>query len=245
MAYFSKSISNPDLKATAIGLRNLENWQILKLRNISNQEFEWFDEEMLRQPENYELVFNGYGQSEIEMSEVNKDVFASDIHEITKHRFQVAVESKSLLAVDGGEHEADTLLERARAFTHQFAYFIITRDYESAVDTFSDYLRSETDESELKSQIEKVEKTYGDFELFDHVEVINLYNGPDGWKSALDTDWWPQATDKKARRAVAGFQLGSLVTPGGVILEGYSMSLSIIEENDSFKVHNYQLYSGK
>jgi hypothetical protein len=243
-AFFAKSDNKPDLKATELGLRRLETLELIQLRNISSQQIVWLEDSILKNPNDYEVVFNGYGYSEKEMSETHEGCLAEEIHEITKHRFQVAIESSSLLSIDGEIEGAAALVERARAFTHQFAFHLVTRNYSAVFDMFSEFLREKETKENIKNEIEKREKTYGEFELFDHVEVQNIYNAPSGWKAALDRDWWPKETDKNSRRAVSSFQLGSLVTPGGVILEGNIVSLSIVEVNDSFCVQSYRLFTG-
>lgn len=244
LAYFSRTGTNPDYEASELGLRRLEVDELIRLRKISSQEIVWLDDEVLQNPDDYEVVFNGYGYVEREMCKVNEDSLASEVHEITKNRFKVAIEAKSLLGVDGEQDGVATLVERARAFTHQFAFHLVNRKYAAVFGMFSEYLRSRESEGDIKKEIEKREKTYGDFGIFDHVEVQNVYNGPNGWKAELDADWWPKETVKEARRAVSSFELGSLVTPGGIIIEGYMMSLSIVEEDDLLRVQSYRLYSG-
>jgi hypothetical protein len=110
---------------------------------------------------------------------------------------------------------------------------------------FSETLKDKKPVEALKKDIENLWKYYGQFELFDHVEVDEIYNGPAGWRSALDREWWPKDTDKKARRARTRFELGSMLTPGGHMIDGgYYMSLLIIEEQGLFKILDYELYTG-
>ena len=110
---------------------------------------------------------------------------------------------------------------------------------------FSTKLKKMKTIANLSNDFEKRFKLYGEFELFDHVSVIEIFNGPTGWRVALDKGWWPKDTDKKTRRAETDFELGSIITPGGVMINGgYHMRLCIVEEEGLFKVHHYHLFTG-
>ena len=245
MAYFSKSASNLDKQASELGLRRLLNYDLITIINKNSAEEAGLEDKVLNNPQNYTVKLNSFTECENTMSELYEDSLSQDIEEIAKNHYFMDVLRRDGLRIYGDLEGAMTLAERARTFTHQFAFHLITKSYEKAREMFSTVLISKKTVEALKEDIENLYKYYGEFELFDHVQVSEVFNGPKGWGSALDREWWPKDTDKAARRAMTTFELGSMLTPGGLMIDGgYYMALLIIEENGLFKVLDYKFYTG-
>lgn len=242
--YFASG-KKADLQAAELGIRRLLSHQLIELRQLSSREQVDFDAELFQCAEDYQLVFAGYGAGEWQAAARNKGRLGPNIEQISEHHYLAAVETASLLDLDGRLEDATVLFERVRAFTHRFALHLINAEYGALVQQFSRDLRCDDAEQRIRDKLQRRQKTEGTYEIFDHVAVANLYNGLGRRATPLDDpDWWPKGTDRKSRRAVTCFQLGSLVTPGGAILDGCYMSLSIVEEDDLLRVRHYRLYTG-
>lgn len=138
------------------------------------------------------------------------------------------------------------LAERVRAFTHYFAFNLVTRNAAKLEVLFSSKVRDTQSVEAIYAKIAKLENQHGvPYEHFDHVEVIAVYNGKHGDTKVSEQMTLPRGVDRAARRGESSFQLISVHTPNGVAVHDYTVYLAIIEEEGGvFKVSGTDMFSG-
>lgn len=207
----------------------------------------WLDDEMYRTPEDYQIRFNGFSGKDCLYSESYAgEVDKTDVEKLARHYHWVGAKQREVIRVIGDLKGSMIMAERVRAFTHYFAFNLITRNLEKLEAMFSSKVRDSQNAEAIYAKINNLENQHGvAYEYFDHVEVIAVYNGKHGDAKVSEQMPLPPGVDRSARRGESAFKLVSVHTPNGVAVHDYIIYLAIIEEEDGlFKVSKTDMFSG-
>ncbi len=207
----------------------------------------WLEDEMYRAPDDYLIRFNGYSGKDNLYSERHAgEIDKTHIDKMARHYHWVGTKHRDVIRVIGDLKGSMVMAERVRAFTHYFAFNLVTRNAEKLEAMFSSKIRDTQNADAIYAKIDKLEKQHGlPYEYFDHVELIAVYNGKHGNARVSEQMTLPPGVDRSARRGESSFKLVSVHTPNGVAVHDYTIYLCIIEEEDGlFKVSKTDMFSG-
>lgn len=207
----------------------------------------WLDDEMYRAPDDYLIRFNGFsGKDNLYSQRHAGEIDKTHIDKMARHYHWVGTKHRDVVRVIGDLKGSMVMAERVRAFTHYFAFNLITRNSEKLEAMFSSKIRDSQNAEAIYAKIDKLEKQHGvPYEYFDHVELIAVYNGKHGNSKVSEQMTLPPGVDRSARRGESSFKLVSVHTPNGVAVHDYIVYLCIIEEEDGlFKVSKTDMFSG-
>ena len=207
----------------------------------------WIKEEMFQKPEDYLIRFNGFSGKDSNYSEdYAGEIDKTDIEKLARHYHWVGAKQREVIRIIGDLKGSMVMAERVRAFTHYFAFNLMTRNLEKLEAMFSSKIRDSQNAEAIYAKIDNLEKQHGvPYEYFDHVEIIAVYNGKHGNAKVSEQMTLPPGVDRAARRGESCFKLVSVHTPNGVAVHDYIIYLAIIEEEDGlFKVSKTDMFSG-
>lgn len=162
-----------------------------------------------------------------------------------KHYYWTYIQQREEIRVVGETEKATNLIERIQAFTHYFAFNLVSRKLDKVETLFSKDIRNKYTSKMLEELLTKQETTYGTFDFFDHVEVFGVFNGENSDKSESEVPMRPpKGVSKKDRRGKSSFQLVSVYTPNGITINGYYIDLNIIEEDGLLKICHIRWHTG-
>ena len=207
----------------------------------------WLDDEMYEVPEDYLIRFNGFsGKDSLYSEDYAGEIVKTDSDKLARHYHWVGAKQREVIRIIGDLKGSMVMAERVRAFTHYFAFNLITRNSEKLEAMFSSKIRDSQNAEAIYTKIGNLEKQHGvPYEYFDHVEIIAVYNGKHGNTKVSEQMTLPPGVDGSARRGESCFKLVSVHTPNGVAVHDYIIYLCIIEEEDGlFKVSKTDMFSG-
>ena len=207
----------------------------------------WIKDEMFQEPQDYLIRFDGFGGKDSALSsERAGEIDKTDIEKLARHYHWVGAKQREIIRIIGDLKGSMVMAERVRAFTHYFAFNLMTRNSEKLEAMFSSKIRDSQNAEAIYTKIGNLEKQHGvPYEYFDHVEIIAVYNGKHGNAKVSEQMTLPPGVDRAARRGESCFKLVSVHTPNGVAVHDYIIYLAIIEEEDGlFKVSKTDMFSG-
>lgn len=136
------------------------------------------------------------------------------------------------------------LAERICAFAHQFTFHLVTGQHDRIRGLFSTRAAKGQTLDTLLTRIASLEKEFGPFDYFDHVEVIAVYNGDVDGVDASAHMKLPKGVHRNEQRGGARFQIISVRTPNGMAVNDYTVSLAVIEEDGFFRIVDAGAFSG-
>ncbi len=242
---FADSKGRADLAAVDEALQFLDVGDSYYLFKKGSTEPLYLSDELLENPEDYSVVLTGLEGLEINMSEDFENLLDdSELSEDGPNEFYAEIKDREGLRIIGEPDGATNLAERIRAFTHYFGFHLAARKFDVVESLLSDHIRETHSAAELEAKMVSLEKQYGPFDYFDHVELITLYNGENADHKTDNEMKLPQGASRQARRGEARFRLVAMHTPNGIMLHDYTVYLAIIEEAGRFKVCDIRWYSG-
>ncbi|MEC5386594.1 hypothetical protein VVD49_12730 [Uliginosibacterium sp. H3] len=221
-------------------LNFLWNKNLFVLLDATGQEVSWNDDAPYRTPADYTLRFVHIAGKEEVIAGMSADrLDLQDIQEVVPGYVWAGVQRRQELRIVGEQKTATLLAERLRAFTHQFAFHLVTRQHAQIAGLFSPHaLKGQTLDT-LLTRIANLEKEYGSFDYFDRVQVNQVLNGDTS--AVKDSDGnvrmdIPKAIPREAIRGWSEFQMISVRTPHGLAIHEITVSLKIVEEDGYFRI---------
>lgn len=214
------------------------------LVNKQGEEVSWNEDAPYQSPADYTLHFKSIAGKD----HMNARMFCghpdkNDVSEVSPGYVWATVQYRDQLRIMGEQEGAVELAERIRAFTHQFAFLLVTGQHEKLAGLFSS--RAEKGLDALLTRIANIEKEYGAFDYFDHVEVFQVFNGDFAKAKSISHMELPKTIKRNEQRGQATFQIISARTPNGMYVHDYTVRLDVIEEEYGFlKVAVAEVYSG-
>lgn len=205
----------------------------------------WWEDEVFERPEDYRIRFNGIaGRESLIAKEFCDRIDAERITGIAPGYVWAEMRRREPLRIVGEQEGAAVLAERIRAFTHQFAFHLVTGQHDRIRGLFSNRAAKGQTLDTLLTRIANLEKEFGPFDYFDHVEVIAVYNGDVASVDASAQMKLPKGVHRNEQRGDARFQIISVRTPNGMSVNEYTVSLAIIEEAGFFRIVDASAFSG-
>jgi hypothetical protein len=205
----------------------------------------WIDDAMFDASEAYTLRFNGIDGFETNYARRFSDVIDGDkVCEIAPGCVWATMQRREPLRIVGDRQGAAELAERIRAFTHQFAFHLVAGRHEPIAGLFSTRAAKGQTLDTLLTRIANLEREFGPFDYFDHIEVVSVFNGDVAHLDASAHMKLPKGVHRNEQRGSSGFQIISVRTPNGMFVHEYTVSLSIIEEDGFFRICDARAYSG-
>jgi hypothetical protein len=228
---------------TALNALWVEN--TFSLLGKTGEEASWIDDAPFESPAEYTLRFNGIaGKENTFASRFSDFIDPQGIAEIAPGYVWATVKRQEPLGIVGEQAGATVLAERIRAFTHQFAFQLATGHAERIAGLFSSRAANSQTVETLLTRLAHLEKAFGPFDSFDHVEVVSVYNGDVANIDASAHMKLPKSIRRNEQRGCSRFQLISVRTPNGMFLHEYTVALNIIEEDGFFRIFDAYAYSG-
>ena len=225
---------------------SMEDLFYIRKKGEKDLYFSSSSDEFFDSPEDCFIEFNNFENSEINSSEgYEGEIIRRDLDKISDHNYWAGIKKNGFLKIIGEPENATNLAERIRAFTHYFAFNLVSRNLDKVEALFSKHIRSEYSVELLEEKLAKQESTYGTFDFFDHLEVVSVFSGKnlDANVSSVAMKL-PKGVSKKDRRGESTFQLISVYTPNAITIHSYYIDLGVIEENGVFKVCYSRWYTG-
>lgn len=228
-------------EATLLGLQNGELFTLL---NAEGHEV-WWEDPVFESPENYKIQFNSFtGKENLKAEEFCDPIDAERITEIAPGYVWATMRRGEPLWIVGEQEGAAVLAERIRAFAHQFAFHLVTGQHDRIRGLFSSRAAKGQTLDTLLTRIANLEKEFGPFDYFDHVEVITVYNGDVAGVDASAHMRLPEGVHRNEQRGDARFQIISVRTPNGMFVNEYTVQLGVIEEEGFFRIFDASAFSG-
>lgn len=232
-------------------LRFLQSPDLFSLVDAEGRSVYW-SKPVFDFPGNYRIRFNGIAGKENNLAGRFCDrIDPSGIEEIAPGYVWATMKRQEPLRIIGecktgyvGEETAALLAERIRAFTHQFAFHLVTGHYDRIAGLFSSRAAKGQTLETLLTRIRNLEKEFGPFDYFDHVEVVAVYNGDVAGIHPSAHMKLPKGIHRNEQRGLSRFQIISVCTPNGMFVHEYTVSLYIIEEDGFFRICDASAYSG-
>lgn len=241
-------LANKNGKLNLPAVMERMNWlwvaDTFTLLNAQGEEVSFNEDTPYQSPADYTLYFNSITGRE----NANANIYCdyrdkNDYAEVEPGCIWSTMQRRDQLRIMGDLEGAETLAERLRAFTHQFAFLLATGQHEKMLTLFSS--RAEKNLDALLTRIANIEKEFGPFDYFDHVEVPIIFNGKFSTKKSLVHMDLPKTIKLEEQRGTGMFQIVSARTPNGMYVHDYTVRLYIIEEEYGFfKVAVAEVYSG-
>lgn len=228
-------------------LHFLWNRDLFVLLDQIGEPASWDDDVPFQSPEGYTLRFLGIAGREEVYSEASADILdLNDVQQIVPGYVWVGLKRRSELRIVGEQATATLLAERLRAFTHQFAFHLVTGQHGQLIPLFSlKAVKGQTLET-LLTRIRNLEAEYGPLDYFDHVQVIQVLNGDTSMMKDGDGNFRmdiPKSIPLEAIRGWTQFKLISVRTPHGVAVHDVSVMLKIVEEEGFFRIVDAKVVS--
>lgn len=252
LAVFANKNGKINREAVIAVLNGLWIEDTFTLLNQAGEEVSWMDGEPFDSPSEYTLRFNGIAGKENKFAGRFCDrIDPSGITEIAPGYVWATMKRQEPLRIVGecktgyvGEETAALLAERIRTFTHQFAFHLVTGHYDRIAGLFSPRAAKGQTLETLLTRIRNLEKEFGPFDYFDHVEVVAVYNGDVADIESSAHMKLPKGIHRNEQRGQSRFQIISVCTPNGMFVHEYTVSLDIIEEDGFFRICDASAYSG-
>lgn len=245
IAVFANRQGKINRDAVEATLNHLWIENLFVLHDASGNEASWMDDDPYDNQSDYTLKFVGVAGKENNFSkQYASRLREDDVAEIEPKHCWARMELSERLRIFGDRADAPLLAERIRAFTNFFAFHLMAKNHERIDGLFSTRSAKGQTLSTLLDSIAKVEKQYGPFEHFDHVEVISVYSGDISGVSASAQMKLPKGVKRSEQRGESKFQIVSVCTPNGVFVDEYTVGLSIIEEDGLFRIVDASTYAG-
>jgi hypothetical protein len=233
---------NRDNVAVVLNMLSAEN--CFSVLNKKGDEV-WIDNVIFDSPEDYTLRFNSIAGFETSVASGFSDwIDPNNVNEIAPNYVWATMQRREQLRIAGDQQDAPELAERIRAFTHQFAFHLVTGQHERIAGLFSTRAAKGQTLETLLTRIANLEKEFGPFDYFDHIEVISVFNGDVADVTASAHMKLPKGVHRNEQRGLSRFQIISVRTPNGMFIHEYTVSLSIIEEDGFLCVCDAKAYSG-
>jgi len=243
-AIFADRKGQINRRAAEAALLHLQTGELFTLLDTEGRET-WWEDPVFERPDEFRLRFNGIDGIENLMAERFNDLIdAERITEIAPGYVWATMRRPEPLRIVGEQEGAAELAERIRAFTHQFAFDLVTGQHDRIRGLFSTRAAKGQTLETLLTRIANLEKEFGPFDYFDHVEVIAVYNGDVAGIDASAHMKLPKGVHRNEQRGDARFQIISVRTPNGMFINEYTVSLAIIEEDGLFRIVDASAYSG-
>ncbi|WP_347259173.1 hypothetical protein [Methylocaldum sp.] len=232
-------------------LRFLQSPDLFSLVDAEGRSVYW-SKPVFDFPGNYRIRFNGIAGKENNLAGRFCDrIDPSGIEEIAPGYVWATMKRQEPLRIVGectpgfiGEESAPLLAERIRAFTHQFAFHLVAGHHDRIAGLFSPRAAKGQTLETLLTRIGNLEKEFGPFDYFDHVEVVTVYNGDVSGVDASAHMKLPKGIHRNEQRGLSRFQIISVCTPNGMFVHEYTVSLYIIEEDGFFRICDASAYYG-
>lgn len=218
------------------------------LLDQAGAEASWNEDAAFQSPAAYTLRFVGIaGREEVNAGNFADIIDAQDVQEIVPGYVWVGLQRRRELRIVGEQATATLLAERLRAFTHQFAFHLVTGQHERIAALFSPHAAKGQTLDTLLTRIRNLETEYGPFDYFDHVQVIQVLNGDTSMVKDSDGNVRmdiPKSIPRAAVRGWSEFQIISVRTPHGMYLYEMTVTLKIVEEDGFFRIADATVASG-
>lgn len=225
-------------------LLQLQLGELFALLDADDKEV-WWEDPVFERPGDYRVRFNGIaGRESLIAREYCDRVDSERVTVIAPDYIWAEMRRPEPLRIVGEQNGASVLAERIRAFTHQFAFHLVTGQRDRIHGMFSTRAAKGQTLDTLLTRIANLEKEFGPFDYFDHVEVIAVYNGDIAAVDASAHMKLPKGVHRNEQRGDARFQIISVRTPNGMFINEYTVSLAIIEEDGLFRIVDASAYSG-
>lgn len=225
-------------------LLQLQLGELFKLLGTDGKEV-WWDDAVFERPGDYRIRFNCIaGRESLIAREYCDRVDSERVTGIAPGYIWAEMRRPEPLRIVGEQEGAAVLAERIRAFTHQFAFHLVTGQHDRIRGLFSSRAAKGQTLDTLLTRIANLEKEFGPFDYFDHVEVIAVYNGDVASIDASAHMKLPKGVHRNEQRGDARFQIISVRTPNGMFVNEYTVSLAIIEEEGFFRIVDASAFSG-
>ncbi|GAA5168737.1 hypothetical protein GCM10025770_29170 [Viridibacterium curvum] len=229
-------------------LNFLCNENLFVLLDQAGSAVSWNEDAPFQSPAAFTLRFVGIaGREEVYARNFADILDARDVQAVVPGYVWAGLKRRSELRIVGEQATATLLAERLRAFTHQFAFHLVTRQHERIAPLFSPKaVKGQTLET-LLTRISKLETEYGPFDYFDHVQVIQVLNGDTSMVKDSDGNVrmdLPKSIPREAIRGWSEFQIISVRTPHGMSVHEMTVALKIVEEGGFFRIADATAGSG-
>lgn len=210
------------------------------------REASWKQDAVYDSPADYVIKFQSIDGKENSLAARFQDrIDEQDVTEIEPGYCWAGVKRREPLRIYGRPADAMLLAERIRAFTHYFAFHLVSRNYAKIEELFSNDPRRGHIFDDFANRVANVEKEYGPFEHFDHVEVMSVNTGDTADSGGSEAMKLPAGVERGQRSGEATFQIISVYTPNGMFVNEYTVQLQIIVEEDGFfRVRGASVHSG-
>lgn len=226
----------------------LSNDRMFVLLDQSGAEASWNEDAPFQSPAAYTLRFVGIaGREEVSARNFADIIDAQEIQETVPGYAWVGLKRRRELRIVGEQATATHLAERLRAFTHQFAFHLVTGQHERIATLFSPQAANGQTLETLLTRIRSLEAEYGAFDYFDHVQVIQVLNGDTSMVKDSDADVRMDIPKRIPRAAIRGwseFEIISVRTPHGMPVHDMMVTLKIVEEEGFFRIADATVASG-
>jgi hypothetical protein len=203
-----------------------------RLFDQSGSERSWRDDAVFDSPAEFTLRFNAIEGMENSIAKNVCDVIDdTNINEIAPKYRWAGLKRQEQLRIVGDREDAELLAERIRAFTHQFAFHLVSGRHAELAGLFSDRAAQGQALEALLKRMKNLEKEFGPFDYFDGVKVISVFNGDCADVTASAHMKLPKGVDRNEQRGWSQFQIISVRTPNGLYVHEYSVALSIIDRD--------------
>ncbi|MEC5400056.1 hypothetical protein [Uliginosibacterium sp. H1] len=229
-------------------LNFLWNEYLFALIGPDGAEASWNEDAPFKAPAGYTLRFLGIAAKEgVIAGTVADRIDEQDIQEVVPGYVWVGLKRRNDLRIVGEQAGATLLAERLRAFTHQFAFDLVTGQHVRIAGLFSARAVKGQTLDTLLTRIANLEKEYGRFDYFDRVQVIQVINGDSS--AVKDSDGnvrmdIPKSVPREAIRGWTEYELISVRTPHGLPVHEMTGTLKIIEEDGFFRIVDATVHSG-
>lgn len=235
-------ISRPNLEAV---LTTLWVEETFRLVDREGREASWKQDTVYDSPADYTVEYVSIeGKENLLAERFEERIDEQDVDEIEPGYCWAGVKRREPLRIYGDRAGAMLLAERLRAFAHYFAFHLVAGKHERIEGLFSARAPHGRGFDALVKRIRNVEREYGPFEYFDHVEVVSVYVGDVGGIGGSAQMKLPEGVDRSEQRGEAKFQIISVWTPNGMFVHEYTVQLAIIEEEGFFRVLDASVFSG-
>lgn len=225
-------------------LLHLQTGDLFALLDPQGQEV-WWEDAVFEHPDRYRVRFKGLtGAENLMAGRFCDQPDPQAITTIAPGYVWASVRRPEPLRIVGAQDGATLLAERIRAFTHQFAFHLVSGQHERIAGLYSARAAKGQTLATLLTRIGSLEREFGRFDYFDHVEVIAVYNGDVAGVDASAHMRLPKGVQRNEQRGDARFQIVSVRTPNGMFVNEYTVQISIIEEDELFRIVDAGAYSG-
>lgn len=225
-------------------LLHLQTGELFALLDPQGQAV-WWEDAVFEHPEDYRVRFNGVvGRENLMAGRFCDQPDPQANTTIAPGYVWASVRRTEPLRIVGEPDGATLLAERIRAFTHQFAFHLVSGQHERIAALYSARAAKGQTLATLVTRIGNLEREFGRFDYFDHVEVIAVYNGDVSGVDASAHMRLPRGVQRNEQRGDARFQIISVRTPNGMFINEYTVQLAIIEEDGLFRIVDASAYAG-